>query len=39
MQTINTGEDAGGRGTLTYAWWEYKVMHPLWDSVLKFFKS
>jgi hypothetical protein len=35
----NAGEHVGIKGTLTYCWWECKLVQPLWELVCRFLKK
>jgi hypothetical protein len=37
--TRNVGEDVGKKGTLIHCWWEYKLVQPLWKTVLRLLKK
>jgi hypothetical protein len=38
-QKPNVGEDAGGKGTLTWHWWDRKLVQSLWKSVWRFLRQ
>jgi hypothetical protein len=37
--TTNVGKDEGRKGTLTYCWWECKLVQPLWKTVWRLLKK